>query len=172
MQDFLSNLLNRLKCFRSRVVELDFSELYYVYAHEHVHHSHFKGGVMVDSQFISVQSLATKTSFRNKVLRENIYTSHFGLAFPVNHFLYDIISKKIRQLKTGGIINYWTSPWLKSRYEKKKEEIYGPEVLNMEDLGTGFEIWIYMLLFSFCIFLIEAIKRKRWLRKLSIYVLK
>lgn len=110
---------------------------------------------MVNSQFISVQSATTKGKFERRLLKDTLYVSHYGLKFPKNHFLYETISHKIRHLKACGIIDYWTSEWLKSRYDSQRNEPSGAKVLSMNHLSIGFEVWLVMLCLSLVVFVLE-----------------
>lgn len=143
-----------------RIVELDFSELYNVYALKNVEDTNFHGGILINSQFIAVQSLATKGNFNKRLVKDTFYVSHYGLSFPRNHFLYDVVSSRIKKLKSFGIIDLWTSPWLKSRFDNIKTSPPAPKVLNLSHLSIGFEVCLYLLAMASFIFIIELLNKK------------
>lgn len=147
-------------CYSGKIVELDFLELYNVYALKNVEDSNFIGGILINSQFIAVQSLATKGNFHKRLVKDTFYVSHYGLSFPRNHFLYDVVSNRIRKLKNFGIIDLWTSPWLKSRYDDVKASPSVPKVLNLSHLRIGFEVCFYMLVIALLIFIVELLNKK------------
>lgn len=155
--------------YRARVVEIPFFDLYGPFADLEVRKPDFKGGFLLNTQFITVQSITTKGIYKNHFLNEYFFTSHYGLSFPTNHFLYDIMSKKIVQLKSTGIIDNWKLPWFKSRYSIDIEPETGPKVLSLKHLGIGFKVCMFMLSLSFVVFIFELMINRalKYFRKSS-----
>lgn len=143
--------------FRANIVENDFGHLYSVLVSKCIDDPEFDGGILVNSQFTTIQSLVTKGAFKKRLIHDTLYVSHYGLSFPRNHFLYDVVSESITKLKSFGIIDYWTSPWLKSRYENMKEQPPAPKVLNMNHLRIGFEVCFCVLVVASIAFAFECI---------------
>lgn len=152
---------------RARFVEIPFTDLYGIFADLKVREPNFKGGYLLNTQFVAVQSLASEGLYKNHFLNENFFISHYGLSFQKNHFLYDIVSKKIMQLKTAGIIDKWSLPWLKSHYSTKIIPDKGPKVLSLSHLGIGFKVCLCLLLFSCLVFVFEVVVHKKFKKKIG-----
>lgn len=131
-----------------------------------IHDPSFKGGLTVDLGAQIIYANITKGKFASRILSENIITLRCGMAFPRDHRLFPIIDKKIEQLITGGILNYYQDDLLEFLKPKRYEHLYPKmlRVVSMKDLEEGFVVWLISVSVACIAFVFE------WLMTFYVYI--
>lgn len=89
------------------------------------------------------------------MIKENIYTVFFGVAFRPFSPYFESFNERIDQMIDSGLTAYWTEQYLNPKGLRKSTEKIGPQILTLEDLGVGFQVCCAPLAFSFTAFVIE-----------------
>lgn len=80
---------------------------------------------------------------------------------PRHHFLYESFNEIIKKLFEGGIIKTFIEPYYLIRNTQGKKQ---PEVLTLDHLMIGFQLWLFFLVVAtlgfFIEFLIRSVRRK------------
>lgn len=113
-------------------------------------------------QILYYNKLNYKENTTLTVCKEYLFTFQYGIYFRKNSYLEQAFNKKIQLLKSSGLIDFWASEFINSRYLNIKTRDGSPKKLNMEQLLGGFEVLLIGLVVGFFVFLVEAISR--WLR--------
>lgn len=101
------------------------------------------------------------------VLNEVVMTVPIVFYLQKNSYLTEIFNKKIDDLKSAGLIDYWISKYLDPKYYKLKQKEKGLKKLNITELLGAFKLLgIGAFLASFA-FLVELLwsRRKTYLEK-------
>lgn len=91
------------------------------------------------------------------VCRETILMAHVAMFLQKNSYLKDALDQKIKLLKSNGLINHWISKYMDYNYLNVKRPGHGPEKLNVSQLLGAFQVWLYALCLSICLFIAEII---------------
>lgn len=115
----------------------------------------FQGGFITDIEELHVLLNFWKTFEKLKptVLNEKISSDHFGFVFPRRSFMYDAYDRKIEQFLESALQG------LMIRINKPQNHYIEPDhsktVLNLDHLGIGFILWLFLLFIAFFSFLLE-----------------
>lgn len=77
--------------------------------------------------------------------------------FPKNFYLKKAIDKKINELSTAGLLQYWTQKYADKRFLSVKNDVKGPMRLSTHHLVGIINIWLLGCAVSFVIFLFEIL---------------
>lgn len=84
-------------------------------------------------------------------------TACFHIPFLKPNPFYEVVNKKLNQMSSSGLLEYWhDNEWNSKGFKYKADEI-GPQVLTMDHLGICFVLWLITLSVSFVAFLGELI---------------
>lgn len=92
-----------------------------------------------------------------RVCHETILTAHVAMFLQKNSYLKDALDMKIRLLKSNGLINHWIAKFMDYKYLNVKQQSHGPEKLNFNQLLGAFQVWLYALCLSVCLFISELV---------------
>lgn len=93
------------------------------------------------------------------VCREQLFTFQYGIYFRKNSFLVEGFNKKISILKSSGLINFWASDYIDSKFLKVKMRDESAKKLNVVQLLGGFEVLFIGFAFGFMALLCEIIAK-------------
>lgn len=75
--------------------------------------------------------------------------------YPKDSYLVGPFDEKLIWLQCSGLISHWASQEVDYRYLSYSSESTGPRAMTLEHLLGTFQIWIFMCIFAFMIFLLE-----------------
>lgn len=105
-------------------------------------------------------SAITKFDMSNcKIFSETILMNPVVLYFRKHHYLVEAVDRKISIFKEAGLIYFWISRFDKDSRKKKECLVNGPKVMSLHDLSGTFKVWLYGLLISVTVFVLETLKR-------------
>lgn len=102
-------------------------------------------------------------NFRNFTLHvssEYLKTSSVVFLFPKKSFLVKAFNDKIGILKAAGLIDFWISKHMDSKYVKIKEELSGPKTMKFIQLRGIFFIWFGGCIFGLMFLALEIFRSK------------
>lgn len=123
----------------------------------------FEGGLQIGYDQLMYHVKKSNGSILQRVLKEDLFINMLGLRFDMFHVFFEIFERKVEQLITGGIINYYIKQVTEDMNPKRYEHLYVNEskVLTMKHLEAGFVIWLFALSFAVMMFTIEWLIRLR-----------
>lgn len=142
---------------RARLVALESKEFFSDKIYEETSRSGSKQTILICLQDLSplINSIQTERAF--KIIEASSFTTQCGLETSKNNFLNRQVNKKIVQVVESGLMDYWTAKYVpRPKYFPQP----GPQILTMDHLSIGFEIWLCCLLLCFVTFLIEQMRSK------------
>lgn len=80
-----------------------------------------------------------------------------GLSFQPYYFFYDAIDELISRIIPTGLFEFWSRFFFQTRAALMKPPGKEPEILTVNKLFLGFQIWLICLLICFICFLMELI---------------
>lgn len=120
-----------------------------------LHNPLFKGSLVINNMYLVMKNIEFRGKHRYMYLKQKVFSYSEGMAFEKHHCLYSSFNEKIQQLTSGGFTVHWLEEWTKHRSNTEKPPPPGPEVLKMDQLSIGFQIWLIMLGVSFLAFVVE-----------------
>lgn len=163
------NAINIFFLSRSLLQPLEKFEIY-KYIDHHVLKASFKGGVLVDSEMLDIRVELAKSRLW-KSLSEKVLSTNCGMVFKLNHPLFEPFNAKITQMISGGLTEHILEPYQKGRMKNIRLDEGGPQVLTMDRLMIGFEMWIFFILISTSAFLLEYLwfhlRKLLWRKRLN-----
>lgn len=91
------------------------------------------------------------------VLKENIQTTFYAFYFNPFDPFYKAVNKVMGELADGGFLTYWKYLRTNPRGLKMTVENIGPQVLTMEHLMLGFQIYLITSAISIVAFSFELL---------------
>ena len=94
-----------------------------------------------------------------------------GIGMRRNHFIFHLAEEVVQQLNSGGIPSHSSSLFFDMRYPPFESYTNpGLQILKIEDLRYGFEMWLIAFGFACCVFVLEFSveflkKIIKWLKK-------
>jgi len=128
----------------------------------------FKGGIIMPLHEVILQNHENYKSFTYKVLKEHLFYMQNVFYYPKNFHLVEIFNEKIGILKSTGIIFMWIDHYIDMRFVKINHKNNEPRIINIEHLLGCFEVWLFGLVLSFFIFILELMSRYRYMTKLKL----
>jgi hypothetical protein len=83
-------------------------------------------------------------------------TINIVMYFPKSSYLSETFSKKLSELSTAGIVNYWIKKYADMRFLNIKTVNYQQKKLNLEKLAGVFNIWLIGLAVGLFAFIVEV----------------
>jgi hypothetical protein len=104
-------------------------------------------------------NLESNGAFKYSVLPERIRSYHRGFKMHPNHFMFEVLNRKMRQLVESGIAKVLLE---KETFKKKPEEVGSkePVPLNLEHLAVWFKILLVLLYIALFVFFLEFLVKK------------
>lgn len=129
----------------------------------------FRGGFPITSDELLYLNKINVANFTYRVCNEHLYTVNNGLLFQNDSFLIDTFDRIIIQLQSNGLINYWISKYVDTRYLNIKETSRQPSQLTLSQLIGSFQMLLCGFALAAASFFIEVIyfKIKRVERRKS-----
>lgn len=109
-------------------------------------------GVTMHSDHLN--SFNAKSSVELTKLREIISTEHITFKFRKIDYIFQPFNKQLKKLIETGIVSYVINQFKEIPKEFSQN---GPEILSLDHLRIGFEIWLFFLMCAFAIFIIECL---------------
>lgn len=104
-------------------------------------------------------------NFTLTICKEFLFTFQYGIYFRKNSYLEGVFNKKISILKSSGLIDFWASDFISSKFLNIKIHDGSPRKLNVEQLLGGFEVLGIGLVIGLMLLLCEVMsKRLRLIR--------
>lgn len=115
-----------------------------------------------------------KMNYRNMntftVCKEQLFTFQYGIYFRKNSYLAEIFSDKISIFKESGLIDFWASDYISSKYLNIKLPSELPRQLNIEQLMGGFDVLVIGFIIGVLILLLELASTYFRIRKLQSFI--
>jgi hypothetical protein len=108
-----------------------------------------------------------KNSTTLTVCKETLFTFQYGIYFRKNSYLVKVFNKKISFLKASGLIDFWASNFIDSRYLNINTVDKSPKKLNIGQLMGGFQVLFIGIFVGFALFVCEIVSRSFRVRKLQ-----
>lgn len=102
--------------------------------------------------------------FLYKVCKEYYTVFPIVIYFPKHSFLVESFNRKLERFDCAGLIQYWASAHMDTKYLNFKPEQTGPRELNLDHLSGTIQILIGGWIVSVVVFNIELV----WTRILKI----
>lgn len=173
------------------LVEKNFKVYMLVSSLEHTYHMKFRNQRIVGNSTV-VNSIILKTvdpnfeavatssleqvAYLNKVNQKNftltvckefLFTFNYGIYFQKNSYLTKNFNDKISLMKASGLIDFWATDYINSRYINFKSKDNSPRKLNLEQMMGGFEVLFIGYVISFVVIFCEFLARNRHVRVLE-----
>lgn len=135
------------------------NELVYKYPAS-LNDSNFNGVVEVLHEVLHFQAMDTNGHFLKRILKERMFFEMYGWQFQRYDKLYDIFDRKLQQLFTGGLIDYYDTKYKEQVNPKNYVHLQdpsGPKVLTMKHLEAGFIVWLFSVGLAVFVFVVEWI---------------
>jgi hypothetical protein len=108
-----------------------------------------------------------KNSTTLTVCKEALFTFQYGIYFRKNSYLEKIFNRKISTLKASGLIQFWASGFIDSRYLNIKIRDESPKKLNIGQLMGGFEVLFIGISVGFALLVCEVASKSFRVKKLQ-----
>lgn len=92
-----------------------------------------------------------------EVCKEHLYTLQIGIYFRKHSHLVQPVNKIIAAMLTNGLMSYWESELMNTKYLKRQPSSRSPIKLDFDQLAGGLLILIIGLTLSILVFLVELI---------------
>lgn len=102
----------------------------------------------------------TYKQFVLQICKEKLMTVNIVMYFPKNSYLKDTFSRKLNELSTAGIIQYWVKKYADERFLNVEAGNFRNQKLSIEKLSGVFNIWLIGLAISILSFVLELIIAK------------
>lgn len=113
--------------------------------------SSIKAAVIIDE--LDDMFLRTKLGDSFNLLPENFAHEARALMVYKSHMIYPCFKAKHDQLIESGFVSHW-----KQAFDVNvPKKVNGPLVLTMEHLKAGFLVWVYSIMLSVVVFVLELI---------------
>lgn len=89
------------------------------------------------------------------ILEESIETLFLANNVPPFSPFYELFNRVMGELADGGLLTYWNDMDINPRGLKMKADIIGPQVLTMEHLMIGFQIYLIAIVLCVLTFGVE-----------------
>lgn len=99
-----------------------------------------------------------KQTYREFVLnicKEQLMTVNIVMYFPKNSYLREAFNKKLSELSTAGIVQYWINKHADPRFLNMKITQNGPRKMRIEQLSGVINLWLIGCAIALLVFLIE-----------------
>lgn len=116
-----------------------------------------KRAVIMINSFLNVVKEGLEGDQKFNTLQDNAFSVSGGLGFPRFFHFYDAIDELIKRIIPTGLFDQWTRNFFKSRFAQMKPPEKEPEILTVNKLLLGFQIWLICLLICFICFIMELI---------------
>jgi hypothetical protein len=105
-----------------------------------------------------IEDVKGRCHFDPPILEEVLYEGMTGLAMPLHHFLYNHIVKVTQRLVEAGILQNWYEHFQLMTFRSWVEpEASEPQVLTLDGLAFGFNIWLGTCGVAVVVFIAEII---------------
>ena len=129
-------------------------ELQYSYC-KHINNSSEKIAYFVPNTAATEYDFECRSSGHQ--LDQTLYSTHIGYAVYRNNFIFDLLQNVTQQLIPAGIPQHLAKLYQWIIFKTHQEIVYkSPSVLTLEDLRTGFLLWIVACCITIVVFVFEA----------------
>lgn len=92
-----------------------------------------------------------------RILGESFYTNHMSLIFTRNLPYTLKFLRKIHELISTGVMKTFQADILDDRKPRKEEDVGGPQILTLRQLGLGFCLYLIACGICIVVFLLEVL---------------
>ena len=114
-----------------------------------------KSATVTSNDEVVFQNKQNYKNFTYNVCNEVILTVPTVFYLRKNSYLTEVFNEKIDNLKSAGLIDYFISKYLDSKYLRVKTIKQGPRKLNLKELIVAFKLLGYGIASASIAFLIE-----------------
>jgi hypothetical protein len=130
----------------------------------------FKGAVTKSLEQVAYFNKVNRANFTLTVCKEYLFTFQYGIYFQKNSFLTKHFNEKISLFKSSGLIDFWASSFIDSKYINYKSHDKSPKQLKMEQMMGGFELLLIGLILSIFIFVCEILAKLKQIKSLQKFI--
>lgn len=123
---------------------------------------------MITSDELLYLNKINAKQFTYRVCKEHLYTVNNGLLFQQNSYLIEAFNRVISYLQSNGLINYWISKYIDTKYYDVKDPAKRPQRLTIHQLYGSFQMLFFGLFAATVCFVAESIYKKIRRRKLKL----
>lgn len=127
----------------------------------------FKGAVTSSIEQILYFNKMNYKNMTLTVCKEYLFTFQYGIYFRKNSYLEEVFNNKISILKSSGLIDFWASDYISSKFLNIKLRDASPRKLSIEQLMGGFEVLFIGFSVGSAILLCELVSKCLRLRRLQ-----
>lgn len=117
--------------------------------------SHFKGAVVSSVDEILYLNKLHHKNYSFNACDEVIMTVPVVFYLQKNSYLSEIFNEKIDDLRSAGLIDYWISKYLDTKYLRVIKKYSGPTKLNFRELLGAFQLFGFGLIMAIVAFVVE-----------------
>lgn len=115
----------------------------------------FHGGLIVNEDNVVAATKIYEGKFEVRMFKETLYKIDYGLLLARHNFLFVQINDAVARLSEGGIMQRW----VKMAFNRTSGIVeVDPQVLTMDHLMMGFQIWLSFLILASILFLAELFR--------------
>lgn len=126
----------------------------------------FRGAVVSSNDEIVHLNKLNYKNFSYTVCNEMILTVPVVFYLHKDSYLTEVFSEKIDDLKSAGLIDYWISKYVDSKYLNIDSKDKSRKKLNYQELSGAFQLFAVGLICSVIAFMIENLMSLRSKRKI------
>jgi hypothetical protein len=116
-----------------------------------------KMAMILGKNFITFIHDEYRSGFTSILVLEEIVETVFSISvFYFDNPIYESFNRIVGQMDNAGLLNYWKEKNQNSKSKQKVEDI-GPQVLTMNHLEIGFQIYLVSLTISIAAFIAEIV---------------
>lgn len=108
-----------------------------------------------------------KNSSTLTVCKEALFTFQYGIYFRKNSFLQKMFNQKISYFKSSGLIEFWASKFINSRFLNIKIIDKSPKQLKITQLMGSFQVLFIGVSVGFILFVCEIASKSFRVRRLQ-----
>lgn len=113
-----------------------------------------KTAILIQERILDV--FASHHGSHHKKFNEKLLALSVGISTIQNNFMFNIFEDSVQHLTSAGILQWMMIFYREYFFPPSSEDPKGPQVLKVDDLSFGFEIWLIASAFALTAFVIEA----------------
>jgi hypothetical protein len=122
---------------------------------------YFKGSVITTLDEVIYYNTLNIRNKTFQICKEHITTAQIVIVFQRNSYLTKAFNEKLQLLKANGVLNFWISRHMDTKFTKIEEEkVKTPKKLTIKKLLGSFQVWIGGLCIAGLMFVVEVLLKK------------
>lgn len=113
----------------------------------------FKGVIFITYAQATYLNKVNHRNFTYKTCKDHLFSGQVVFLFQKDFYLVGEFNEKLKDLQKAGIIDLWLSKFTNPEFLHFKKPKQGPEIISIQHLFGGFQIYlcgILLSLFAFC----------------------